>query len=121
MLAPLTPKLLSDLMTTLVEYNGISEWLKQLNPLTPVPEDTPWYAEEAFYQDGFKMRVNFDNPNPGPDQISKEIGLAELEQGLQVLHDKYPHHYADIIKDNYDTITCDLFMQCTLFGEEVYA
>ena len=49
------------------------------------------------------------------------LNRAALERGLQIMADKYPKHFSDIISDNADAITGDLFLQCCLFGEEVFA
>lgn len=48
------------------------------------------------------------------------LDIAALQRGLQVMHDKYPSHYADFLAENDDAITGDVFLQCCLFGETVF-
>lgn len=43
-----------------------------------------------------------------------------MQRGLQVMLDKYPHHFADVLKENADAETGDVFLQCCLLGELVY-
>jgi hypothetical protein len=49
-----------------------------------------------------------------------ELTSDKVRAGLQVLASKYPHHFADIVGDNSDCITCDALVQCALFGEIIY-
>ena len=48
--------------------------------------------------------------------ITKEV----LLQGLRVMSEKYPRHFADFIAENDDAETGDVFLQCCCFGEIVY-
>jgi hypothetical protein len=45
---------------------------------------------------------------------------AELQRGLGVMLDKYPHHLNNVLSGNYDAVTGDVFLQCCLFGHVVY-
>ncbi len=49
-----------------------------------------------------------------------ELTLDKLKAGLQVLADKYPHHFKDIVDETGDATTGDVLVQCALFGEIVY-
>lgn len=51
---------------------------------------------------------------------SYELTLDKLKAGLQVMADKYPHHFVDIIRETGDATTGDVLVQCALFGEIVY-
>lgn len=48
------------------------------------------------------------------------LDRKSLEKGLQVMAEKYPHHFADVLNHNDDAITGDVFLQCCLFGEVIY-
>lgn len=43
-----------------------------------------------------------------------------IEKGLQVMADKYPRHFNDIITENDDAETADVFVQCAVLGEVVF-
>lgn len=49
-----------------------------------------------------------------------ELSLDKLKSGLQVLAEKYPHHFKDIITEDGDATTGDVLVQCALFGDIVY-
>ena len=48
------------------------------------------------------------------------LGLAELEAGLQVMAEKYPRHFSDMLEENDDADTGDVYLQCCLFGEVIF-
>lgn len=49
-----------------------------------------------------------------------ELSLDKLKAGLQIVADKYPHHFKDIIEQDGDATAADVLVQCALFGEIVY-
>lgn len=53
---------------------------------------------------------------------AKRAGLtkAKLEFGLELMAKKYPNHFSDLITDNADADTADVYLQCCLLGEIVY-
>jgi hypothetical protein len=36
------------------------------------------------------------------------------------MRDQYPRHYADLVEENDDAITGDVFLQLAVFGELIY-
>lgn len=86
--------------------------------------DSPMYADDHFWNDGGRANVTYDNPEPSDDddgdQATKEIGLAELTAGLSAMAAKCPRHFGDLVSENDDAITHDVFIQCVLFGDVVY-
>lgn len=51
---------------------------------------------------------------------SYTLSIPKLMQGLAVLAAKYPHHFCDILKEDGDSTTGDVLVQCALFGDIVY-
>lgn len=49
-----------------------------------------------------------------------EITLVDVRRGLELMRDKYPRHYADLVEENDDAITGDVFLQLAVFGELIY-
>jgi len=49
-----------------------------------------------------------------------EISLPGIKKAVKLLHENYPHHYADAITGDYDAITSDIFFQLIVMGEVVY-
>jgi hypothetical protein len=57
------------------------------------------------------------------DKHEKKMHLldrAALLKGLEVLAQKYPRHFADMMQENDDADTGDCYLQCCLFGEMIY-
>lgn len=48
------------------------------------------------------------------------LNLLALRYGAQVMADKYPQHWANVISENDDAETSDVLLQCAVYGELVY-
>ena len=48
------------------------------------------------------------------------ITLDNVRKGLELMRDEYPRHYADLVEENDDAITGDVFLQLAVFGELIY-
>lgn len=55
-----------------------------------------------------------DNDSP------RSLNLTSLERGLQLMAEKYPHHWGDFLAENDDATTGDVFLQLALYGEVIY-
>lgn len=82
--------------------------------------DNIWYAEASYWRDGGRALVKYDNPETGPSIAEKEIGKAELLLGLRTMAEKAPRHFADLVNENDDATTHDVFIQYVLFGDIIY-
>lgn len=80
--------------------------------------DGPWYANPGLYEDD-QMRITVWY-HDGMDSQSKELDRAAILAGLKVMEADYPAHFDDVVQDNHDAITADVFLQCVVFGEMVY-
>jgi hypothetical protein len=54
------------------------------------------------------------------DDVLGKLNLAALQPGLKSMHEIAPRHYDNLLKDDCDAITGDVFIQCCLFNEIVY-
>lgn len=48
------------------------------------------------------------------------LDLKRLEKGLKIMAEKYPRHFADVMNENDDACTGDVFLQCCVFGDVIY-
>jgi hypothetical protein len=48
------------------------------------------------------------------------LDRASIKKGLQVMAEKYPKHFANVVAETEDGDTGDVFLQCCLFGELVF-
>ena len=84
------------------------------------PMEGPWYSFTETWANNFTVSVvEIDDETTGHKTIHK-VGPADLKRGLEVLAQKYPHHFAEVLGEA-DASTADLLMQCVCFGEEKYA
>jgi len=58
-----------------------------------------------------------DNEDSMPDGL---LDLGTIRAGLQVMADKYPRHFQDLLNDNDDAETGDVFLQLCLWGDVVF-
>jgi hypothetical protein len=112
---------------------GSTYWLRQIEYTTTPPGEYegPYYSDPHFWNDGGRAKLSYDNPDPATaeesedededgDQVVKEIGLPELQAGLSAMAAKHPRHFGDLMSENDDAITHDVFIQCVLMGDVVY-
>lgn len=52
-----------------------------------------------------------------PDKV---LDRKAIDKGLEVMANKYPRHFADLLAENDDAETGDVFLQCCCFGEAIY-
>jgi hypothetical protein len=81
-----------------------------------------WYDNPAFFDaPDFQVEiVEVDDETTG-HTTGHIITRTNLLNGLKVLADKFPQVFADVVDDNVDAATADIFLQCVCFGEEKYA
>jgi hypothetical protein len=99
--------------------------------MIPAGEDitkyrTPWGdgyitlcdVEEYHASDAFQREHEEDCPEF--DGETWRLDEAALKRGLDVMAKKYKRHFMDMIQENGDADTADVFLQCCLFGKMVY-
>jgi len=101
------------------------------------PKEFVHFSDKPYGEEKHKPQIfrHLDYPvNPGGylivsdaklgnevDKITKKkLDIAACMTGLKVMAEKYPRHFADMMADNDDAITGDVFLQCCLFGEVLY-
>lgn len=76
------------------------------------------YLEVPFDEGG---SISFFTGDKGIDGLEgKLLNRASMEDGLRLMAEKYPKHWADFIGENEDADTGDVFLQLALFGEVVF-
>ena len=48
------------------------------------------------------------------------VTLESLTSGLNIMASRYPRHFKNVITENHDAETSDVFIQCAVFGEIVF-
>lgn len=103
---------------------GSTYWLREVDYVyrPPYISGNPLYAENEFWAKGGKMSLTYDNPDePGDsEKATKVVGLIEIRKGLRSMAAKSYRHFDDLLSENDDAITHDVFIQHVLFGEVIY-
>jgi hypothetical protein len=58
------------------------------------------------------------NDNELPTKYA--LTLKDVRKGLRLMKKEYPSHYADLVEENDDAITGDVWLQLAVFGEVIY-
>lgn len=53
-------------------------------------------------------------------EVLGKISLASIEKAEQIMAEKYPEHFADIMSGSDDAATGDLWFQLSVMGDVVY-
>lgn len=55
-----------------------------------------------------------------PKSAKHHITIDDVRKGLELMRDQYPRHWADLVEENDDLITGDVWLQLTVFQEVIY-
>lgn len=118
---------IADLMIGAIEGNAMTRsWCNGVFWKTFEAEPPPgnWYAEPAMYAGEFQVEVHEivdESKEAEGDNIRRHLcDRAAFEKGLTIMAERYGDHFGDLLKENDDNITQDVFLQCVALGEVVY-
>lgn len=116
-------RMIADLLVTAME-GGSGYWIASAKPndtwVQPTKKEngytTTWYDDEVFVgSDHFSFTLIADE-----DPLPRVVDTAAIYRGLAKMAEKSPKHFADIIADNHDADTADVFLQWVALGEIIY-
>ena len=119
-----SPQKIADMMVTAVERNDMTRaWCSGFHRKAG-PRRKPgagiWYSIPEFWAGEFRVDViEFDETGNSADRVHT-LDRVAVEQGIAIMADKHPKHFADWLADDYDAITADVFLQCCVLKEVVY-
>lgn len=95
---------------------GSNYWIKRVRLASKHGGlDTPWYATKHLYEEDFEIHIW-----PEDEKEPRILTPIEVQQGLNLMAERYPHQMALIHTENDDAETADIFLQLCLFGEVIY-
>lgn len=77
------------------------------------------WAEGLLHGNGVIVLDLYDE-DEGEESTEHHLTLADVQKGLELMRDQYPRHYADLMEENDDLITGDVWLQLATFGELIY-
>ena len=113
---------IASLLCTAFE-GGHGTWFKVIDRVEPKNKvvfhlDTDWSKFPLFsYPLGLGGYVTIEDINT---KLPYHITRFYIEEGLQIMADRFPFHFEDIVKNNEDALTGDVFLQCCTLGDVLY-
>jgi hypothetical protein len=110
-----------DLICTGIE-GGFSSWLHHINREGEWSGEEPAYYQPEFWLGGGRYSAKFDreSDNEGDGKGRATFDSAALVNGLRLMAEKEPRHFADFMQENDDAVTGDVFLQCVLLKAVIY-
>ena len=56
----------------------------------------------------------------GEGEVKYPLDMKAVRKGLRLMRDLYPRHWADLVEEEDDLITGDVWLQLAVFGELIY-
>ena len=115
----------ADLLVSAFE-GGSNYWYIITGHTKPAVEVKPWGADEytpkyisyPFSEGGAILISDMEDD----ESDTHTLNMEAIEHGANILSTDphYSHHYADVVSENIDANTGDVFLQLCLFGEVIY-
>lgn len=110
----ITKEQIQDLLILAFE-GGSNYWYRIENDDN---DDTPLY--ERPFNKGLKVSNYIIHQNEGVNLVEVVLNPETLEKGLQVMMKSFETHFEDVVSENTDIVTGDIFLQCVMFGDVLY-
>ncbi len=115
------PQMVADLMVTAIE-GGSNYWVGSItlkdNDGHP-NHGQPWYSDSALYERAFHIEV-YEMDDMGALTEVHYISQHSMQVGLNAMASKAPGHFANVVSDQWDAETADVFLQYVVLGDIVY-
>ena len=108
---------IADQMVAAIE-GGSNYWLNAFTPkgnTRQLAKEKPWYACPDVWSGDFEVECEIDG-----EEEKKILRPADLQEGINILAQKYPEHMADVMDETGDAGTGDVLLQCALLKDIVY-
>jgi hypothetical protein len=122
---PITASMIADQVIAGFE-GGITYWAAKARPVVPAEDSfehedgNPWYARPTLYENDFKIRIVQHEEHTAGAGTDVFMTPDSVQRGLDLMATKYPDHFSDLVTENGDATTADVFIQCCALGELIY-
>lgn len=108
---------IKDLLCNAIE-GGSNYWCAEINRQGGITqEEAPYRQDVPFVRNGF---LEVKENNEDGEGRTFDLYVFNLLRGLELMAEKYPHHFKDFMDENADATTGDVFLQCCCFQEIIY-
>jgi hypothetical protein len=118
----ITSQMIADQVITAFE-SGISYWASDANPHQPRGDKLtgrPWYSDPKLFEEDFSIEIVQIEPHKPDAPLSVWLTPQNIQSGLDLMAKKYPEQLTNIVTENGDAATADIFIQCAVFGDLIY-
>ncbi|TXM69642.1 hypothetical protein [Methylobacterium sp. WL120] len=118
----LSPSKIADQVITAIE-GGIGYWCEAVDVMEPdrsTLTEKPWYADPKLYAGPFSIKFTELEEHKAGAGRDRYLTPANVQSGLNTMSEKYQDHFRDLVDENGDSDTADVFIQCCLFGDLIY-
>jgi hypothetical protein len=117
---PVSTQTIVDTFNTAIEV-GSGYWLSEIDwghigKIAENRQERYEYLGNAIEDDDDQWKLHLTD-DEGKRHIMNQ---DKLWLGMHLMARDYPRHFDDMINDNGDAITADIFLQCVLLGDIVY-
>jgi hypothetical protein len=120
----ITGRRIADMMIGAIEGNHMTRswcggvYLKK--PLKGEDHAGIWYDDEKLFEplSGLVMQV-IEYTDDGTTKKHR-LTTKDIQAGLKIMAEKYASHFGDMLAENDDNITQDVFLQCITLKDVVY-
>ncbi|KOX53843.1 hypothetical protein ADL19_14815 [Streptomyces purpurogeneiscleroticus] len=122
---PIKAELIADMVIGAFE-GGITYWCAKARPVEPCEDcvtyedKCPWYARTSLYEGDFKIRLQQHEEHKPGAGVDVFMTVESVQKGLNLMAEKYPEHFSNMVSGNWDAETADVFVQLCVFGDIIY-
>jgi len=96
---------------------GSNDWIEYVEKISESGND--WIYKDPFSDIGIRIHVVVDFTTV-EEEDTFILNKESLQKGIDAMSSRQSRHFSDMIEENDDAITADVFLQCCLFGEIVF-
>jgi hypothetical protein len=123
----ITETTIADLMTAAIE-GGSSYWCDQIEQMSGHhTEEEVWYADPEIYkqEEGKFLTIRVVESEPSSENSDGRhiINLEKMQKAFELMSEfgtPKGFHLRNLLEENWDAETADVFLQLAVFGEVVY-
>lgn len=114
----LSEQRIKDLFTGAFE-GGSNYWVRRISH-RPDFDGSLTLDENDKLPLNLPFTITYDNPDGDDATRRKRISRAAIDKGLSLMAAKAPRHFANILDENDDAETADVFLQFVVLGDIIF-
>jgi hypothetical protein len=113
-------QIISDMIITAFEQ-GVGYWVRGIKVFDKEGKQRRGLTDDPLNNLSSITVVEDEDGTEHEFRISKPTPFAQIITGLAHMAKAYPRHFANVVSDDHDAETADVFIQCCLFADIRYS